>query len=371
VQGRPFIIGELLQGKELGDHLIEVGRMSAGAAVRIVRRICRGLSAAHAMGVVHRDMKPENVFLTGDPANPMPKILDFGISRVADKPALTHTGMIMGTPSYMAPEQARGERVDHRADIYAAGAILYRALTGQPPFDRDDPSATLVAVLAEEPPRPRSLNPEIPPDLEVVMQRAMAKAPDQRYATIDDFDRALAPFDEGEPAVDLLPAGAASSGGHKGATAAPAQAAEVGRSLRRCLALAVVGLIAGTVTLIAGAMRVARGAGTTLPGAQAWLLLLGAGFAFLGPAIVGAYYVRRRVGGDDARMTRLERKIRGPVILGLGAYGLATLLVQLMETVMLRTAVGLAWPVWDMLLAVMGMGAAAGAIGFQRRQPIA
>jgi serine/threonine-protein kinase len=370
VNGRPFIVGELLDGKELGDALIEAGRLSVGVAARIVRQLCKGLSAAHAMGVVHRDMKPENVFLTGDPTHPIPKILDFGISKVADKPGLTRTGMIMGTPSYMAPEQARGDRVDHRADIYAAGAILYRALTGQPPFDRDDPSATLVAVLSEEPPRPSSLNPEIPADLEVVMQRAMAKAPDERYATIDDFYRALAPFDEGEPAAPLPSAGAASPNTQRGAPGVTTRAPEIGPALRWCSALGVMGVIAIAVTFIAGALRVARGEGAALPGAQGSLLLLGAAFAVLGTAAI-AYYVRRRIRGDDARMARLERRISGPVILGLGAYGLATLLVQLMETVLLRTSVGLAWPVWDVLLAVIGAGAAAGALAFQWRQRIA
>ncbi len=163
-EGRPFLVTEFLEGKELADYLSEAGKMQTGPAVRIVRQICKALAAAHAKGVVHRDMKPENVFLTGDLATPAAKVIDFGISKVGDAPgaALTQTGMIMGTPSYMAPEQARGERVDHRADIYAVGAILYCALTGSRPFDRSDPTATLTAVLTEDPPRPRSLEAEHP-----------------------------------------------------------------------------------------------------------------------------------------------------------------------------------------------------------------
>ncbi len=165
--GRAFLVAEYLQGKEFANYLEEVGKMPVGAAVRVVRQVCKALTAAHAKGVVHRDMKPENVFLTGDPAQPIAKVIDFGISKLGDDApgtALTKTGMIMGTPSYMAPEQARGERVDHRADIYAVGAILYCALTGQRPFDSGDPTATLTAVLYPRPAssRPRSLEPSIP-----------------------------------------------------------------------------------------------------------------------------------------------------------------------------------------------------------------
>ena len=142
-------------------------------------------------------MKPENVFLVGNPDNPMVKVIDFGISKVGDAggTALTRTGMIMGTPSYMAPEQARGDKVDHRADIYAVGGILYRALTGRKPFDSDDPSATLTMVLTEDPERPRSIEPSIPQALELVIQRAMAKKPEDRYSSMAELEADLVPFD--------------------------------------------------------------------------------------------------------------------------------------------------------------------------------
>ena len=161
--GRPFMVGEYLEGKELGDHLSKVTKLPVSAAVRIVRQICQALGAAHARGVVHRDMKPENVFLTGEVSRPTAKVIDFGISKIGDTPgtALTKTGMIMGTPSYMAPEQARGEHVDHRADIYAVGAILYAAVTGKRPFDRGDPTATLMAVLTEDSPQKRARSPSL------------------------------------------------------------------------------------------------------------------------------------------------------------------------------------------------------------------
>ena len=132
--------------------------------------------------------------------------------------ALTRTGMIMGTPSYMAPEQARGDKVDHRADIYAVGGILYRALTGKKPFDSDDPSATLTQVLTEDPERPRSIDPTIPQALELVIQRAMEKKPEDRYQSMAELEADLLPFDpdpttvisesSGDPTL-ISPAGAA------------------------------------------------------------------------------------------------------------------------------------------------------------------
>ncbi|HHH29621.1 MAG TPA: hypothetical protein ENK57_14920, partial [Polyangiaceae bacterium] len=188
--GRPYIVAELLEGTELGDLLEAEGRLAVPKAVRIIRQICRALTAAHDQGVVHRDMKPENVFLVGDPERPTVKVLDFGISRLDDGTEgtnLTKAGTVMGTPSYMPPEQARGARVDHRADVYAVGAILYRAVTGELPFDRDDPMATVAAVLTEEPVRPRTLSAEIPEGLEIVIQRAMAKDQDERYPTMRDL----------------------------------------------------------------------------------------------------------------------------------------------------------------------------------------
>jgi len=109
----------------------------------------------------------------------------------------------MGTPDYMAPEQARGDKVDARADIYAAGAILYRAVTGKKPFEGRDPMATLTAVLTEEPPRPSELNPAVPLSLELVIQKAMAKNPAERFQTMAELDAALAPFDEQAPLLDL------------------------------------------------------------------------------------------------------------------------------------------------------------------------
>ena len=186
--GRPYIVAELLEGEELGKYLERLGKLPVAEAVHIVRQVCHALGAAHTAGIVHRDVKPENVFLAGP--NATVKVLDFGISKVAEfSDGLTKTGTVMGTPDYMAPEQARGDRVDARADIYAVGAILYRALTGRKPFDGQDPMAILTAVLTQEPERPSTLEASIPLSLELIVQRTMAKSPNERFSSMDALEQ--------------------------------------------------------------------------------------------------------------------------------------------------------------------------------------
>ncbi|WP_437617805.1 serine/threonine-protein kinase [Sorangium sp. So ce1151] len=374
-EGRPFLVNEFLEGKELADYLNEVGKMKIGPAVRIVRQICKALTAAHAKGVVHRDMKPENVFLTGDLTMPTAKVIDFGISKVDDAPgaALTQTGMIMGTPSYMAPEQARGERVDHRADIYAVGAILYCALTGSRPFDRNDPTATLTAVLTEDPPRPRSLEPSIPEPLEMIIQRAMAKEPHHRYQTMEEFDAELGLYDSNEP-EPREPTSPGLAGPRTSLPSAPRaaptmqlrQAQQVSMARPLILLLSLLGLfwVAGSlITLVTAIIRLSRGGGVTdnLTGLEAVLLASGIGFALITPALIGARHVRRSVWNNSMKAVDLSDNLRRPVVVGLCAYGFASLLVRVVEAVVLRRAAGVAWPMWDVVLFGIGAVAAAGA----------
>ncbi|HEY6560695.1 MAG TPA: serine/threonine-protein kinase [Polyangiaceae bacterium] len=195
--GRPYIVTEYLDGSDLGSLLKQQPALEIPFAVRIVREICAALTAAHARNVVHRDLKPENVFLLGGGPNVRIKVLDFGISKVLDSQsaALTRTGMVVGTPAYMSPEQASGAEVDIRTDVYGAGAILYRLVTGKPAFSGGDTTEVLSAVLTDEPRRPRSVRSSIPDGLELVIQRAMAKAPADRYASMQELDSALVPFD--------------------------------------------------------------------------------------------------------------------------------------------------------------------------------
>jgi len=365
--GRPFMVAEYLEGKELAEHLADVGKLSVPAAVRIVRQICKALTLAHEKGVIHRDMKPENVFLQGDMSAPLATVLDFGISKTGDGRGtnLTKTGMIMGTPSYMAPEQARGERVDHRADVYAVGAILYATLTGKRPFDHSDPMVTVTAVLTRDPPPPRSIEPSIPEALELAIQRAMAKEPAQRYSSMAELDQDLSPWD---PEVDHVVAEARP-------TATPvrtmlsssmeqkAQAVRMAWPL--ILTFTTVGatwVLGSIITAIASIIRIFRG-GTqeNLNGTEAGLLAFGAFFVLLTPMVLLGRHLWKNVRNNRMREVELADRLRTPVVVALSGYGFATLIVRLIEVVMVRSAASWGWPAWDLLLIVIAVIGAGGA----------
>ncbi len=186
---------EFLDGRELRHDLQAAGVLPLDRLVRIFTQVCRALDAAHSKGIVHRDLKPENIFLVDQPDQPdIVKILDFGISKIKTGTAshLTQTGMVIGTPHYMAPEQAKGDRdIDHRADIYALGAILYEAMTGQVPANGETATAILMKIILEEPVPPSHLNPQISPQLEGVIRRAMAKDRNQRFQSCSELSDAL------------------------------------------------------------------------------------------------------------------------------------------------------------------------------------
>ncbi|WP_437538385.1 serine/threonine-protein kinase [Sorangium sp. So ce726] len=378
--GRPCIIAEYLDGKGLDELLAgSGGRLPAGVAVRIAREVCAGIAAAHAAGIVHRDIKPENIFLTGDPACPTVKVLDFGISKTSAPSTLTRTGMVLGTPAYMAPEQAKGDEIDPRADIYSVGAVLYHALTGKRPFERSDPTAVLLAVMTEEPPPPRSLNPEIPPGLEAVVQRAMAKQRESRHASMGELASELAPYEEaaapGPPSARASLARASVVLGRPYALShafgLPGSASSEAYLTRQMVFLAVslgLGWLgAGLVSCLAGFARAARSDAAALSGQGATLLTLGILCALFGVGLLGGFYVFRRVWRDDARMSALAPRLTTPVVLALVAYGSASLLVRLVEAVFLQRAIGIAWPIWDALLFLISVLAAGAAALFQWR----
>jgi serine/threonine-protein kinase len=192
--GMMYIVMEFLKGQELRDVLNEVRILPIPRAVHIFSQLCRALAAAHDKGIVHRDLKPENVFLVereGD--TDFVKVLDFGISKIKQGGSkLTQTGMVIGTPHYMSPEQARGDsNLDHRSDIYTIGAMLYEAITGALPVQADNPTGVLVKILTEAVTPPRQINPAIAPSLEAVVMAAMAKDPAQRYPACRDLMRAI------------------------------------------------------------------------------------------------------------------------------------------------------------------------------------
>jgi serine/threonine-protein kinase len=315
--------------------------------------------------------------LTGDPEQPVAKVIDFGISKLDDRPgtALTKTGMIMGTPSYMAPEQARGERVDHRADIYAVGAILYCALTGQRPFDSADPTATLMAVLTSDPPRPRSLEPSIPEPLEMIIQKAMAKRPQDRYASMAELDEALAAWDPGGDTTRINnPAGAAvapslrTTGTElRRVTLLNRQVRQVAMARPSIVILGTLGIFCAAGNLVAAItaiLRIVKGAGArdNLEGGEAILIVMGVTFTLLTPVILMIRHLAKNVWSNSVKAVELADTLRGPVLVGVSAYGFASLLVRVIESVVLRHAVGVAWPWWELVLLLIGGVAATGAV---------
>ncbi len=206
-----YLAMEFLEGNDLADELQRARVLTAPRALPIAMQICRALSVAHSKGVVHRDMKPENVFLqrTGD-GEEIVKIVDFGIAQL--KPSneeaaaasthrrLTRTGMIFGTPEYMAPEQASGKHADLRCDVYAVGIILFELFTGSVPFTGETFLGVLTKHLNEMPPSMRAVYPDLQlsPELEGVVARALAKDPLQRYQTMNELAAALAGTPEGQ-----------------------------------------------------------------------------------------------------------------------------------------------------------------------------
>jgi serine/threonine-protein kinase len=190
--GAPYIAMELLRGHDLGWHLRQRGSLPVDEVVSLAEQVGLGLEAARAAGIVHRDLKPQNVFLAQQhAAAPAWKILDFGVSRLAGTTGTLTMDQIVGTPGYMSPEQAAGREATHRSDVFSFGAVVYRALTGQPAFSGPDTPQVLYQVVYRNPPRPSLLMPGLPTDLDIVLAIAMAKDPGDRFASALEMAEAL------------------------------------------------------------------------------------------------------------------------------------------------------------------------------------
>ncbi|HEY3817090.1 MAG TPA: serine/threonine-protein kinase [Polyangiaceae bacterium] len=191
--GAPYIAMELLRGHDLGWHLRQRGALPLDEVVALADQVARALEAARKAGIVHRDLKPQNLFYAQqNAAAPLWKILDFGVSRLAGSSGTLTMDLIVGTPGYMSPEQAAGgKEVTHRSDIFSFGAVLYRALTGQPPFSGPDTPQILYQVVYRSPARPSQLVPGLPADVEIVLAIALAKDPSERFASALEMAEAL------------------------------------------------------------------------------------------------------------------------------------------------------------------------------------
>jgi serine/threonine-protein kinase len=200
--GSPYLVMERLYGCTLADRIAAEGALPFDDTIAILGQVLLGLEAAHSKHIVHRDIKPENVFLCQRPGSPTTvKILDFGVSKIVDTGSrdrgeddlsLTRTGIVMGTPYYMSPEQARGERkIDSRVDIYACGVMLYEALTGKRPLSANNYNALMVDIVMKEPIAASTLRPALPVAFDRVIATAMAKVRDRRYASAGQLREAL------------------------------------------------------------------------------------------------------------------------------------------------------------------------------------
>ncbi len=193
--GRQYYVMEYLEGETLDVALDRQGKLALPEALPILRAVARALDAAHAKGIAHRDLKPENVFLVRDPdGGVFPKLLDFGIAKLMaseDTKVKTRTGIPIGTPYYMSPEQCRGKDVDHRTDYYAFGVVAYQMLTGVHPIDADDYMTLMMRQLTDEPAAPSTLVPELPPGIDDAIAWLMRKDREERPPNLATAIRAL------------------------------------------------------------------------------------------------------------------------------------------------------------------------------------
>ncbi len=203
--GRLYLVMELLEGISL-RQLLDQGPLPPARAVPIVRHVLRALGHAHKLGIVHRDIKPDNVILVErDGEKDFAKVLDFGIALLRSERGsaqLTQVGMTIGTPTYLSPEQALGQTVDHRTDLYAVSIMLFEMLAGRPPFEAAEPLGVLTMHATVEPPRIRTLAPHVPPAIEEALLRGMAKSREQRVQSADEY---LALLDTPLPEVTPTP----------------------------------------------------------------------------------------------------------------------------------------------------------------------
>ena len=309
--GRPYMVMEYVDGGTLKDRLAraraERGRMSLEETAGFLLPIADALDYAHARGAVHRDLKPANILLTDAGA---PVLSDFGIAKILEDAAfVSATGSLVGTPAYMSPEQAAGRRVDARTDQYSLGVVLYEMTTGRVPFSGESPTAVMVQHLQEPPPAPRLVNPDLPPAVEAVVLRALAKDPDARFASAGEMARA---FVAAVPEMDAtIPAAAAGAGTAVGvpATVGVPAAATVAVSGAGAFdpTLIPAASALGTTVVVPGAASgggeaaaatlvpraAATGGGRALRPAIAGLVLVVAGGAAL---VAGAWWLGRDAG---------------------------------------------------------------------------
>ena len=200
-EGTQYITMEYVQGEDLKSTIIRVGQLSIGKAISIAKQVCEGLSEAHHLGVIHRDLKPQNIMVDREGNT---RIMDFGIARSIRKKGITDAGVLIGTPEYMSPEQVDEKEVDARSDIYSLGIILYEMVTGRVPFEGDKPLTIALKHKSEKPREPKELNPHTHDELNRLILKCVEKDSRKRYQTAEELLAALTAIEKGIPATERI-----------------------------------------------------------------------------------------------------------------------------------------------------------------------
>ncbi len=366
-----YLVCEYLLGIDMSEHLAGCGRLPIPIAIHIARQVCGALDSAHAAGVMHRDVKPQNIFLLTDEDRfvtdrPIIKVLDFGLSRFIDAVGtqLTRAGVIMGTPAYMAPEQAGGGAVDFRTDIYGLGAVLYATITGNPPYEGETLQELVMAVLNQDPPLPSTINPDIPANLELVIQRAMARNPDERYQSMAELGLALEAFAEPDTSHEQLPAIPIRPGSR---LMLEEEARAVNTARPRLVVYGIIALLlliiglsstVPSIELVTGHLRFSR--------VEITLILIGILGTLLTPTLLLFRRIKKTVWGNHARVLAHLRTIQLSLLWSLTAYGIVAVAVRFLDDIFGRFGAsfvfgrspGANFRGWNLVFVVIALAAA-------------
>jgi len=301
--GDRYMVMEYLDGEALNDRIANAGAMSAYDVAPIAVELLEGLHAAHEAGIIHRDLKPDNVFLLANKSGKKDfvKIVDFGISKfsaLGGEFSMTRTGAVMGTPYYLSPEQAKGDReLDQRADLYAVGVILYEAAAGRVPFDGETFNELLFKIVLEPVPPLSTVVPDIDPDFEKLVRKSMARDPADRFQSAAEMQAALRAWLDGAPVPllsDTHSAGMAGpgDGGTNGTTPSPNQAPEIGRTV-----------VDGTPGKTHGAWANTNGDVPAAANSKKWVALAAAALLLAGG---GVFLLQSNQAASDAAMAAAQ-----------------------------------------------------------------
>lgn len=268
-EGQPYLAMEFLTGEDLQHRLARQEPMSLRRKLEVAAEICEGLSYAHRRGLIHRDIKPANIFITDDG---VVKLLDFGLARMVAS-ELTRSNMMMGTVNYMAPEQVRGERTDHRADIFSFGVVFYEMLSGRKAFQGDSFATTLYKILQDVPEPLHNIDATLPSEIVWLVERALAKPRDERYQDLSDLSRDLAIIRQHLSGADAVTMAGSGLPGHRPQSDPPRTPSH-----------------GGTRSAEAAAERAASG---TQPSRRSWAALAAVGVAVVALAVTGWWFALR------------------------------------------------------------------------------